>query len=128
MAELVFGAFEETGLEEVGDVASRDRAVSDAALFGLNFNQWLKVQHAARAVADDFDVLFLRLSFGGDGGCHLVGTNRERCCVARNVDGDHRAVSFARDATISSKRFGVTLPYNLSPIMIAGERAQLPRQ
>src|SRR5882724_7159237 len=100
-------------------------AVGHARAAGLDLDQGLEPQKAARAVADelDGDSASARLRHDGLGG--PIGADTERCRIARHVDFHVRS----RLCVISaSKRSGVMRPCNCSSIMSEGPRAQLPKQ
>ena len=101
-----------------GDVIDGDRAIGDAAILGLDLDEGLEEEEAARAVADDF-MAELRKRCG-----HFIGTDRAGGGITGNEDLAHERHS----ATIVSNFLASTRPTSLSSTITAGESAQLPRQ
>ena len=87
--ERVLAAVEEIRLEQARHVGRLHRAVGDAALRRLHFDQRLQPQHAARAVADDLDLAVALLGFGSDRLGDGIGAHRQRGGIAGNEDLDH---------------------------------------
>ena len=72
-AARVRAASEEIRVEQRGDVRNRDWPVADAATRRFHLDQRLKPSHAARAGADDLDLLPTRGGFARQRVRHIVG-------------------------------------------------------
>ena len=104
-----------------GHVVGRHVGVADPAGVGLDLDQRLEPEHAARPVADDLGAGRL------EGGGHLVGADRDRGGVA----GDEHPAGRSRQrqpSVSASSRSADSRPWSRPSSVPDGPSAQLPRQ
>src|ERR1044072_6837324 len=116
-------AIQEIGVKKRSDILCSNRAVSDTALHGFNFDQGLKPEKTTRTIAHQIQVDTALVSFRFEGDSDLVCAHRQRSGVIGNENPGHCAASFKISSRTSSKRRGSTRPYKRPSIMIAGDRA-----
>ena len=75
VAQLMLLAFEEAGIEQAGHILDRNGSISDAAVRCFDLDERLEIEHAARAVADDFNVDLAIVRFMGDRGGDFIGAD-----------------------------------------------------
>src|SRR6185312_1786316 len=126
-AKGMVGDGAEAGVEQMLDVRGLDRAEGDAAGLGLDLEQRLQPEQAARAVADQRDFDAAGVGGAAHGLRHFMGTDGEGGGIARHEDAHaHRPSS--PSAISRSKAAASTRPWSLPSSMSAGEQAQSPRQ
>ncbi len=118
-------ALEQARGDQRRDLVGVDGPIADAALGGLDLDQGLQLEHAARAVADQMDVAAGLGGLDGEGAGHLVGADGERRRVAGNVKLQRHARASVMRA---SSRASSMRPTSLSSSMAEGPEAQRPRQ
>ena len=69
-------AFEKAGIEKAGHILHGNGSISDAAVRCFDLDERLEIKHAARAVADDFDVDLAIARFERDRGGDFIGADR----------------------------------------------------
>ena len=118
-------AVEETGRDEATDILHVERAETVAHAVALDLEQRLQPHHAARTRAHDLD----RATGSGCGTRQrrgdLIGTDRDRGGIARNVEAHGHAPASLSSA---SRRSAVMRPTTRPSIIADGAVAHRPRQ
>jgi len=119
------GSDRQAASKEARHVLGRHRPEADAATVGLDLDQRLEPEQAARARAHDLDRQALALGLVDDRGRDLVGADGAGRGVARHEDArGHHPTSRA----MSSIEAGVRRPIGSPSSMADGPEAQRPRQ
>lgn len=129
-AQGVGAARDEAGVEKRGHVLGRDRPIGDPAFRRLDLDHRLQPEHAARAVAGDFDGKPARRRFAGDGLRDGFRADRQGGGVDGNEDADRVG---AHECALPcwqspAMRAASTRPINSPSTRAEGPSAQLPRQ
>ena len=76
-------------VEKPSDVADLHRPVPQPPLRAVDFDQWLEPKEAARSGAHDLDVSTAVARLGGKRSGDLVGADRDRRGIGRDVEAGH---------------------------------------
>ena len=127
-AQRVRAGIGQHGVENGGDIGGRDRPIGDPAGGGIDLDQRLEPEQAARSVADDLHAQAPPDQFSLDGARDRLGANGERGDVARDVDPRHAVHPCIAPSASASSMPGRNLPAGSPSSRAAGAQAHRPRQ